>query len=114
MRRLLHRGMAAMTSKMVRKIKRNDREEHETIFLCIWWMSQVPYAAVFQNRIAAEAAANVRNAILVEISGVRMKIVEVFDWYRRNDADEPMPAEWRDLVTHGYVFGGLVPRRPSA
>ena len=35
------------------------------MFLVIWWMSKNPYAAVFENRIAAEAAANVRNAILV-------------------------------------------------
>lgn len=38
-------------------------------YLVVWWMSQVPYAAVFENRVAAEAAASVRNALLVTISG---------------------------------------------
>jgi len=83
----------------------------KTIYLVLWWMSQMPYVAVIENRVAAEAACNVRNAIMVKITGNRVKIAEVLDWWRRNDAGEPLPAEWRDLV------GGVVgwgPRRPHA
>lgn len=61
-------------------------------------MSQTPYAAVFENEAAAEAAASVRNALMVTISGRDVSVDRVVDWYRRNEAGEPMPAEWRDLV----------------
>ena len=75
-------------------------------------MSQTPYAAIFDNRIAAEASANVRNGLMIVLSGNDVKVDEVLDWYRRahtkcNHKDdkeaascgdgEPMPAEWREL-----------------
>lgn len=69
-------------------------------FLVIWWMSKAPYAAVFTNRVAAEAAANVRNAILVTFTGPRSDVSEVVDWYRRDEEGRPMPAEWRELMGH--------------
>ncbi len=61
-------------------------------------MSQTPYAAVFENEVAAEAAASVRNALMVTIKGRDVVVDRVVDWYRRNEAGEPMPAEWRDLT----------------
>lgn len=67
-------------------------------YLVVWWMSQTPYAAVFENRVAAEAAANVRNALMIVISGSGVKVDEVLDWYRRNEEGTPLPAEWRDLL----------------
>jgi hypothetical protein len=70
----------------------------KTLYLVLWWMSQVPYVAVFENKIAAEASANVRNALLVTVSGTDLKVDDVLDWYRRDEAGNPMPAEWRDLV----------------
>ena len=69
-------------------------------YLVIWWMSKTPYAAVFTNRIAAEAAANVRNALLVTISDGPKKVEDVVDWYRRDEEGRPMPAEWRELMGH--------------
>lgn len=78
--------------------KPNRRRSGKTVFLVIWWMSKTPYAAVFENRIAAEAAANVRNALLVTISGARTHVEGVVDWYRRDDEGRPMPAEWRELM----------------
>ena len=81
-----------MTTKHAR------RRSTKTTFLVIWWMSKTPYAAVFTNRVAAEAAANVRNAILVTIKGPRSTVEEVVDWYRRNEEGRPMPAEWRELL----------------
>ncbi len=73
------------------------------MYLVIWWMSKSPYAAVFTNRVAAEAAANVRNAILVAIKGPATKVEEVVDWYRRDEEGRPMPAEWRELMGQIHV-----------
>src|SRR2546422_11178177 len=64
-------------------------------YLVVWWMSQVPHAAVFENHIAAEAAASVRNALMIQMSGEDVQVDAVVDWYRRNSEGEPMPAEWR-------------------
>ena len=61
-------------------------------------MQKNPYAAVFENRIAAEAAANVRNALITTISGRDLDFEGVSDWYRRDGEGRPMPAEWRDLA----------------
>ncbi|HKW42795.1 MAG TPA: hypothetical protein VJP06_01290 [Thermoplasmata archaeon] len=61
-------------------------------------MSQNPYAAIFVNRIAAEAAANVRNALLLTVRGERNAIEDIVDWYRRDPEGQPMPVEWRDLA----------------
>lgn len=80
------------------RAKREPRRSSQT-FLVIWWMSKSPYAAVFTNRIAAEAAANVRNAILVTFTG-RTDVDQVVDWYRRDEEGRPMPAEWRELMGH--------------
>ena len=61
-------------------------------------MSKNPYAAVFENRVAAEAAANVRNAILVTFNGANTEVETVVDWFRRDEEGRPMPAEWRELM----------------
>jgi hypothetical protein len=72
-------------------------------YLVLWWMSQTPYAAIFENEVAAEAAANVRNALMVTISGRDAKVDTILDWYRRDDSGRPMPAEWRDLIGQIHV-----------
>src|SRR5207245_11041148 len=86
------RTLIAMTRK------HETHSPGKTIFLVIWWMSKNPYAAVFENRIAAEAAANVRNAILVTFAGKGTEVEAVVDWFRRDDEGRPMPAEWRELM----------------
>src|SRR2546425_8159669 len=78
--------------------KQEPRSPGKPMFLVIWWMSKNPYAAVFENRIAAEAAANVRNAILVTFKGNRTDVEAVVDWFRRDEEGRPMPAEWRELM----------------
>ena len=75
----------------------------KTTYVVIWWMEKNPYLATFSNRVAAEAAANVRNAVML---GIRdSDVVEAFDWWRRDEAGNPMPCERRDLV------GGIGPWR---
>ena len=81
---------------MTRKVQPPTPDK--TMFLVIWWMSKNPYAAVFENRIAAEAAANVRNAILVTFKGTGTEVQTVVDWFRRDEEGRPMPAEWRELM----------------
>lgn len=80
------------------KTRRPRLPGRKTYYLVLWWMSQTPYAAVFENQVAAEAAASVRNALLVSVSGRDLRVDQVQDWYRRDDDGRPMPAEWRDLV----------------
>src|SRR2546430_3964261 len=81
-------------------------------------MSQTPYAAIFENQVAAEAAANVRNALMVTISGRDAKVDTILDWYRRDESGRPMPAEWRDLRGQVYHAGRREPqgaaRSPAA
>src|SRR5256712_2693245 len=78
------------------KPKRPRMSGRKTYYLVLWWMSQTRYAAIFENQVAAEAAANVRNALMVTISGRDVKVDQVQDWYRRDESGAPMPAEWRD------------------
>src|SRR2546428_7462816 len=85
------------------KPKRPRISSRRTYYLVLWWMSQTPYAAIFENQVAAEAAANVRNALMVTVSGRDVKVDQVQDWYRRDESGAPMPAEWRDP-------GGAIPR----
>src|SRR2546428_13330052 len=85
------------------KPKRPRMSGRKTYYLVLWWMSQTPYAAIFENQVAAEAAANVRNALMVTISGRDVKVDQVLDWYRRDESGAPMPAEWRDLVGQIHV-----------
>jgi hypothetical protein len=82
----------------------------DKIYLVIWWYAQFPHAATFDNKIAAMAAANVRNALMITISG-DAKIDDIVDWYRRDDAGNPVPAEWRDLV--GQLRGPPAPQEPT-
>src|SRR2546428_12773994 len=88
--------------------KRRVPARAQVRYLVLWWQAQVPYAAVFDDEVAAHAAANVRNALLVEISGPGVKFEAVVDYYRRDDAGRPMPAEWRDVS--GALAGPRGPR----
>lgn len=77
-------------------------------------MSQAPYASIFENKIAAESAAHVRNALVVTLSGKEMEIEDLRDWFRRTDAGVPMPAEWRELAGQIHVPWNVKPRpKPS-
>ena len=80
-------------------------------YLVIWWMFQAPHAAVFESQIAAEAAASVRNALMIRMSGEDVQVDAVLDWYRRDNSGEPMPAEWRDVV--GKVQVPWASQKPS-
>lgn len=77
--------------------------KRQVFYLVVWWMSQTPYAAVFENIASAEAAASVRNALLISLSGRDIKVDGVSDYYRRDDKGKPMPAEWRDLLGQVHV-----------
>ncbi len=90
--------------------KHEPHSPGKSMFLVIWWMSKNPYAAVFENRIAAEAAANVRNAILVTFKGTGTEVEAVVDWFRRDEEGRPMPAEWRELMGQARLPWHAKPR----
>ena len=83
------------------KTKRPRSSNRKTYYLVLWWMSQTPYAAIFENEVAAEAAANVRNALLVTISGRDAKVDQILDWYRRDESGRPLPAVRRNVIGEG-------------
>jgi len=70
------------------------------VYLVLWWYGQVPYAALFNNKVSAEAAAGVRNAVIVRIAAKGLVSMDAKDWWRRDDAGKPMPFEWRQLEGH--------------
>ncbi len=73
-------------------------QKAQVLYLVLWWQTQTPYAALFDDEVAACAAASVRNALVVEITGADPKVTKVVDYYRRDDAGNPMPAEFRDVA----------------
>ena len=80
----------------------SSEPKSENTFVTFWWMSQSPYMAEFDNRASAEAAANVRNALMLTITGT---VEEAVDWYRRDDKGLPMPVERRDITGHVGPWG---------
>jgi len=62
-------------------------------------MNQAPHAAAFGNSTSASAAAKVRNALVIKHTG---RITDIHDYYRRDDNDNPMPVEWRDLYGRSF------------
>jgi len=93
------------------KPKRPRMSGRKTYYLVLWWMSQTPYAAIFENQVAAEAAANVRNALMVTISGRDVKVDQVLDWYRRDESGAPMPANG-GTSSGKFTFPGSRSRSP--
>jgi hypothetical protein len=61
-----------------------------------------PYAATFKSKISAEAAASVRNALLITIEP---DSIDVVDYYRRDEKGNPMPVQWRDITGRGPCMG---------
>lgn len=81
------------------------------VWIVFWWMGgkrkpdnsdwetpPSPFGAVFENEVAAEAAANVRNAMVIHVRAKGAIKVAGADWYRRDEKGKPMPIEWRDLL----------------
>src|SRR5256712_4895581 len=92
------------------KPKRPRISSRRTYYLVLWRMSQTPYAAIFENQVAAEAAATVRNALMVTISGRDVTVDQVQDWYRRDESGAPMPAEWRAPGGPAHIPSHAAPR----
>jgi hypothetical protein len=90
--------LSTETRKCPMKKTRTPAPKDQVLYLVLWWQTQTPYAAVFDDEVAACAAASVRNALVIEVRGTRLKIDKVVDYYRRDDAGRPMPAEWREVA----------------
>lgn len=77
--------------------KKKPYETREIKYVIFWWQFQTPYRAEFDDEVAACAAAAVRNAMVVEVSGEKLRVDKAYDFYRRDDKGNPMPAELRDI-----------------
>jgi hypothetical protein len=75
----------------------------QTLYLIVWWSYHNPYAALFDSKEAADAAANVRNAVTLTLSGSDVRVDGIVDWYRRDGEGRPMPIEWQDLAGQARV-----------
>ena len=60
-------------------------------YLVLWFSAQTPNAMLFYDKEAAKTMASDHNALLIEVSG---KVLEVVDYYRRNEQGKPLPATW--------------------
>src|SRR2546428_112158 len=93
--------------------RKGEARCHE--YVVVWWACQTPQVGLFDHLEAGKAAANVRNALRVTVTGTAVEIDEVVDWYRRNDEGDPLPAEWRDGLGQPRVpWGPQLNPRPSA
>jgi len=72
-------------------------QEHEiqTIYAILWWHFQKPYVAVVPTYDEAKWIADTRNGVVVELIGRDIAVKSVVDFYRRDEAGNPMPAEMR-------------------
>ena len=84
-----------------------ERKEEPVRYAVFWWYQSKPCYAIIDDDVTAAVAANVRNALIIEFRG---EIIKVLDWYRRDDAGNPMPAELRDLVPTRapFMIGGML------
>src|SRR5213592_310140 len=81
--------------------REDPRGMKESCYLVVWWVCQTPQVALFDHLEAAKAAANVRNALMVTVTGTAVEIDEVVDWYRRNDKADPRRA--RGAIAWGQL-----------
>ena len=63
-------------------------------YIILWWMNHAPMISEFDSRTKASSAAHIRNATFLCIEG---KVIDAFDWWRRDEQGNPMPFEWRTL-----------------
>ncbi len=63
-------------------------------YIIFWWLDQTPYYAQFDDEDEADAAARVRNAMMLEVGSLKSAPV---DYYRRDENGAPLPAVERKL-----------------
>src|SRR5947199_8519747 len=91
---------------------REGRSRMKTCYLVVWWVSQTPHCALFDNLEAAKAAASVRNALMVTVSGSGVGVDEVVDWYRRDERRLPRPPDWRQRHSERHIPGSSLAQPP--
>ena len=52
---------------------------------------------MLDDEVQAYAAANIRNAALVEIAGKDARVIRAVDYYRRDDKGTPLSFTWREV-----------------
>jgi len=77
------------------KAKVAKGQPQQTIYVVLWWHFQKPYVAVVPTYDEAKWIADTRNGVIIEIAGKEIAVKSVVDFYRRDEAGNPMPAEMR-------------------
>ncbi len=77
------------------KAKAAKEKPQQTIYAVLWWHFQKPYVAVVPTYDEAKWIADTRNGVIIEIIGKGISVKSVVDFYRRDEAGNPMPAEMR-------------------
>lgn len=74
--------------------QKRSKSKPKSRYLIAWFYGtpDIPFVMAIDNKESAEPAANIRNAVMIEIrqdAGIR-----AFDWYFRDDVGRPMPFNW--------------------
>ena len=77
------------------RTKKRNEPEPQTVYVIIWWHFQKPYVAVVPTHDEAKWIADTRNGVVIELIGRDVAVKSVVDFYRRDEAGNPMPAEMR-------------------
>jgi len=75
--------------------QRPKEPDPQTAYVILWWHFQKPYVAVVPTFDEAKWIADTRNGVVVELIGRDVAVKSVVDFYRRDEAGNPMPAEMR-------------------
>jgi len=78
-----------------RQTSQKEDDIPQTVYVVLWWHFQKPYVAIVPTYDEAKWIADTRNGVIVEIFGKDVAVKSVVDFYRRDDAGNPMPAEMR-------------------
>ena len=67
-----------------------------TRYCILWWLEETLYGALFDDEIAADSAARVRNAVYLELPDGE-DAPKILDYYMRDEEGVAKPIIWRDL-----------------
>ena len=87
--------MTKKESKKRNPLNKRKEPEPQIVYVIIWWHFQKPYVAVVPTYDEAKWIADTRNGVVVELVGRDIAVKSVVDFYRRDEAGNPMPAEMR-------------------
>lgn len=89
------------------------KKEYIKTYIVLYWAPEghddknqpisTPYFSIFDDREVAESVCRVRNAVFIEVEG-KYRILDILDYYRRDDNDKPMPFKVNIIKKNAYAF----------